>query len=70
MPRFDTSLPLDGVARNYSFFLILSTWMRKHHSIYRVWIHLFLPPMPKEREKTTWSELESNPGPPASIIHK
>ena len=44
--------------------------MRKHHWIYRVWIHLFLPPMPKEREKTTWSELESNPGPLASIIHK
>ena len=23
-----------------------------------------------EKKKTTWSELESNPGPPASIIHK
>ena len=37
------------------------------YAIYHVCILLFfLPPMAKERRKTIWSELESNPGPLAS----
>ena len=70
IPRSYTSLPIDGVARNYYSFLFLSTWKCKKHAIYRVWIHLFLPPMSEERRKSHWSELESNPGHLASIIHK
>ena len=64
IPRSYTSLPVDGVARNISFFL--STWIRKimqfimFGSIY--FSYLLCP----RREKTIWSELESNPGPLAS----
>ena len=46
------------------FFIYTDT---QDHAIYHVLIHLFfLPPMPEERRKTMWSELESNPGPLAS----
>ena len=36
------------------------------HAIYHVWIHFFPTSLYPRREKTIWSELESNPGPLAS----
>ena len=61
LPRSYTSLLLDGVARNF-FFLFLCMVMQDH-TIYHVWIHLFIVPPMLEKRKTIWSELESNPGP-------
>ena len=44
--RSYTSLPLDVVAKN--FFIYMDT---SDHTIFRVWIHLFiLPPMPERRK--------------------
>ena len=36
------------------------------HAIYHVWMHFFPTTLYPRREKTIWSELESNPGPLAS----
>ena len=36
------------------------------HAIYHVWIHFIPTSLYPRREKTIWSELESNPGPLAS----
>ena len=36
------------------------------HAIYHVWIHFIPTTLYPRREKTFWSELESNPGPLAS----
>ena len=33
------------------------------HAIYHVWIHFIPTSLYPRREKTIWSELESNPGP-------
>ena len=61
--RSYTSLLLEGMARNYFSLFIYMDIASKDHAIYCVWIRIFfLPPMPKERRNTSWSELESNPG--------
>ena len=39
--------------------LLLSTWIRKNHAINRVWIHLFLPPMPEKKNHLVWAGIES-----------
>ena len=58
-----TSLPLDGVARNFSFFFLFYLHGYIDHLVYHAWIHLFFQTsMPKKR-KTIWSELDLNPGP-------
>ena len=38
------------------------------HGIYQVWIQFIPTSLYPRREKTVWSELESNPGPLASQV--
>ena len=61
IPCTYTSLPLDGMARNFFFYMDT-----QDHAIYHVWIHFIPTSLYPRREKTIWSELESNPGPLAS----
>ena len=69
-PRSYTTSLLDGVARNYfSYFFYLPGYARSTQFIVFGSIYSYLL-CPRREEKTTWSELESNPGPRASIIHK
>ena len=53
--------PLDGMARNFFFYMYT-----QEHAIHHVWIHLIPTSLYPRREKTIWSELELNPGPLAS----
>ena len=50
------------MAKNY-FVLYMDP---QDHAIYHVWIHFISTSLYPRREKTIWSELESNPGPLAS----
>ena len=66
IPCTYTSLPLDGMARNYYF---LSTWICRICRITRfimsgsIFSYLLIP---EERRKNIWSEGASNPSPLAS----
>ena len=64
IPCTHTSLPLDGMARNCYYFIYMDT---QDHAIYHVWIHFIPTCLYPRREKTIWSELESNPGPLVSV---
>ena len=58
IPRTFTSSPLDGMAKNQFFYMDT-----QDHAIYHVWIHFIPTSLYPRREKTIWSELQSNPGP-------
>ena len=64
IPCTYASLPLDGTARSYYYFL--STWIRKSTQFVMSRSILFLPPYTRGEKKHIWYELESNPGPLAS----
>ena len=57
-----TSLPLDGMAKNYLIFYMDT----QEHAIYHVWFHFIPTSLYPRREKNIWSELESYPDPLAS----
>ena len=50
------------MAKNYSIFYMDT----QDHAIHHVWFHFVPTSLYSRREKTIWSELESNPGPLAS----
>ena len=58
-----TSLPLDGMTRNF-----FSTWIRKSMQLIMSGSIWFLPPYTRRERKNIWSELELNPGPHASCF--
>ena len=60
---FETCPHFGGFAPHLRFFFYMDT---QYHAMYHVWI-LYIPTtLFPRREKTSWSELESNPGPLAS----
>ena len=63
IPCTYTSLPLDGMAKNYYCFFYMDT---QDHVIYHAWIHFIPTSLYPRRERTIWYELGSNPGPHAS----
>ena len=64
IPCTYTSLPLNGMARNYYYFL--STWICKMIQFVASGSIFFLPPYTWGEKKNIWSELELTPGPNAS----
>ena len=52
------------MAKNYYYYFFYMDM--QDHAIYHVWIHFIPTSLYPRREKTIWSELELNPGPPAS----